>query len=190
MKSGALILAAGASTRLGSPKQLVRLGDETLLERSIRIAEEAGCAPVVVILGAHEELIRSQCNLSDVLVVFNPDWADGMGTSLSLGARIFENVSGIIVMTCDMPTVTADHLAALASSGTVTASLYVGRKGIPAYFPREVIPALFEMKGDVGAREILRTASAIELAGGEIDIDTKEDLARALSTFPFEDGQF
>jgi molybdenum cofactor cytidylyltransferase len=178
MKCGALILAAGPSTRLGRPKQLVILEGETLLERSVRIAKGAGCEPVVVVLGASQDLIRNQCKLQDVLIVSNPDWADGMGTSLSRGAREFEDVRGIVVMTCDMPIVTSAHLRALASSDEVTASSYAGQNGVPAYFPSESFPKLIALKGEAGARGFLRSAVGIELVDGELDIDTAEDLTR------------
>jgi molybdenum cofactor cytidylyltransferase len=183
MKCGALILAAGTSARLGFPKQLVRFWGETLLERSIRIAKEAACAPVVVVLGAYEDQIRKQCRLQDVLVISNPDWARGMGTSLSRGVREFENVPGILVMTCDMPAVTPDHLRMLAASGAVTASSYSGRTGVPAYFPTDLFPSLLTVTGDGGAKDLLRSAHRIDLHDGEFDVDTTEDLAQAQTLF-------
>jgi molybdenum cofactor cytidylyltransferase len=183
MRCGALILAAGASTRLGHPKQLIRLGNETFLDRSVRIAREAGCAPVVVVLGASEERIRDQCKLQDVLIVSHPDWAEGMGTTISRGVREFGDVQGILVMTCDMPAVTADHLGKLVASEQVAASSYGGSNGVPAYFPRDLFPELIDLKGDTGARELLRSAHGIELPGGELDVDTFEELEKARGIF-------
>jgi molybdenum cofactor cytidylyltransferase len=183
MKCGALILAAGASTRLGHPKQLLRLGNETLLDRSVRIAREAGCAPVVVVLGASEDQIRDQCKLQDVLIVSHPDWAKGMGTTLSRGVQAFGNVQGVLVMTCDMPAVTAEHIRTLIASEQVAASSYGGRKGVPAYFPKDLFPNLVELKGDMGARELLQLAYEVELPDGELDVDTSEDLVKAQSMF-------
>ncbi|WP_158791172.1 NTP transferase domain-containing protein [Granulicella sp. L60] len=178
-----MILAAGASTRLGHPKQLIRLGNETLLDRSVRNAREAGCAPVVVVLGAFEDQIRDQCKLHDVLIVSHPEWTEGMGTTLSRGVQAFEDVQGILVMTCDMPAVTADHLRSLATLGRVAATSYGGRKGVPAYFSKDRFPELLELKGDMGARRLLQRAHSIELPGGELDVDTFEDLAKARSIF-------
>jgi CTP:molybdopterin cytidylyltransferase MocA len=117
------------------------------------------------------------------LIVSHPDWAEGMGTTLSQGVRAFEDVRGILVMTCDMPAVTADHLRTLAASEQVAASLYGGRKGVPAYFPRDRFPKLLELKGDMGARELLQAAHGVELPSGELDVDTSEDLAKARSIF-------
>jgi molybdenum cofactor cytidylyltransferase len=178
MRYGALVLAAGASARLGRPKQLVIFEGESLLERSVRIAREADCDPVIVVLGADEDLIRRECKLQNVLIVSNLDWQEGMGTSLSQGARQLEGARGAIVMTCDMPAVTAAHLRALAASGDVTASTYATRKGVPAYFPRSSFERLIALRGETGAKELLRSAASMELHGGELDIDTPGDLAR------------
>lgn len=142
-----------------------------------RIAKEAGCEPVVVVLGAYEALIREQCKLQDVILASNTEWSQGMGTSLSRGVREFKNVSGIIVMTCDMPAVTADHLRNLASSGGLKASSYAGRKGVPAYFPSALFPKMIALCGAEGARKLLHMADVVELEGGEWDIDTPDDLA-------------
>ena len=125
-----MVLAAGGSSRLGSPKQLVRLGDENLLERAVRVASEAGCGPVVVVLGASAEVIRSQSVLGDACVVVNDDWASGMGGSIAVGVGALQGVDGCVVMTCDMPAVTAAHLR-LLMRGEITASSYSGRKGVP-----------------------------------------------------------
>jgi CTP:molybdopterin cytidylyltransferase MocA len=86
-------------------------------------------------------------------------------------------------MTCDMPVVTAEHLRALMSSGEVTASFYSGKKGVPAYFPAETFQSLMELRGDSGAKNLLRSARSVELVGGELDVDTMADLAQAQDLF-------
>ena len=179
MRVAAVVLAAGASSRLGSPKQLVRLGEENLLERAIRVAREAGCEPVVVVLGASAEAIRSHCSLGEAQVVVNEGWASGMGGSIGVGVGALQDVDGCVVMTCDMPAVTAAHLRLLMIKGEVTASSYAGRKGIPAFFPTAMFGELMELRGDVGARGLLVGARCVELAGGELDVDTVGDLERA-----------
>ena len=183
MNCGALILAAGGSSRLGTPKELVLLSKETLLDRSIRISKEAGCSPVVVVLGAFEDQIRRQCDLQDTVVVSHAGWAEGMGTSLARGIQAFDTVASVILMTCDMPAVTADHLLALQATGEVTASSYAERRGVPAYFPQTVFPELLRVTGDAGARDLLRSASFVALPGGELDIDTTEELRLAMTAF-------
>jgi molybdenum cofactor cytidylyltransferase len=176
MRVAAVVLAAGSSSRLGSPKQLVRLGDENLLERAVRVAREAGCEPVVVVLGASAEVIRSQSVLGDAQVVVNEGWASGMGGSIGVGVGALQGVDGCVVMTCDMPAITAEHLR-LLTGGEVTASSYAGRKGVPAFFPTAMFGELMELRGDVGARRLLVGARAVELVGGELDLDTVGDLA-------------
>jgi molybdenum cofactor cytidylyltransferase len=180
---GALILAAGSSSRLGTPKQLLQLNGESLLDRCVRISTEAGCHPIIVILGAAEQEIRSRCLLSNVSVVTNPAWAEGMGASLACGMKAFDQERGVIVLTCDMPAVTAEHLRALKETGKLTASFYAGRKGVPAYFPNSAFAELRALSGDTGARNLLREAGCVPLPHGEIDVDTPADLARAVALF-------
>jgi molybdenum cofactor cytidylyltransferase len=183
MRVGAVVLAAGASKRLGEPKQLVGLGLETLLERAVRVACQAGSSPVVVVLGASAELIRAGCKLQNVVVVTNERWAEGMGSSIQVGVEALGDVEACIIMTCDMPAVTVTHLHSLMAADEVTGSSYAGRRGVPAYFPKHIFPTLLELTGDTGARDLLRSARCVELIGGELDIDTAEDLAKARSLF-------
>ncbi len=185
-KIAAIILAGGASKRLGEPKQLVQLDGETLLDRAVRVAREAGCVPVLVVLGAEAERVRAGCTLKGAEVLVNQSWSEGLASSIraGLGAvgdgeRSKDGVSGVLLLTCDQPAVTAGHLRSLAATGEVTASEYAGRRGVPAYFPTEWFGRLAELRGDVGARELVRGTRAIELERGELDIDSPETLAEA-----------
>lgn len=171
----AVILAAGASSRLGQPKQLVVLNGETLLERSIRVADEAGLAPVVVVLGAGAAAIRLRFGLSEAVVVENAGWRQGMASSIraGVGGLLQSKTRGVVLMTCDQPAVCAEHLRALTAYAEKTlGSAYAGRRGTPAYFPRRLFSELMRLTGDAGAREMLLAADSIELPGGEFDIDT------------------
>jgi molybdenum cofactor cytidylyltransferase len=179
----AVVLAAGASRRLGSPKQLVMLGDETLLERAVRVAREAGCSPVIVVLGAEFERILANCRLGDAVPVIHDKWEEGMGSSIRLGMQACEAAAGVVVMTCDQPAVTVEHLRSLMRGPDVRASSYAGRQGIPAFFPARYFEELKALSGDVGARGLLRSAESVELEGGELDVDTVEDLKRAQELF-------
>ncbi len=181
MKSvAAVILAAGRSSRLGEPKQLVVLGGERLLDRAVRVAIEAGCTPVVVVLGAAAERIVAECALGTATVVMNEAWASGMASSIRAGVAGL-NADGAILMTCDQPAVAADHLRRLMSQDEPAASSYAGRRGVPAYFPRRCFAELLLLEGDAGAKALLQSARTVELAGGELDIDTREavQIARA-----------
>ena len=188
MKSvAAVVLAAGASTRLGELKQLACLGKETLLERAVRVAREAGCSPVLVVLGAEHAQVLRNSQLGDAMPVINDEWDEGMASSIRLGVRTLVSVGkdaeGVLLMTCDQPAVTAEHLHALMKRDEVTASLYAGRRGVPAYFPADEFQELTELRGAAGARDLLRSANCEELAGGELDVDTVEDLERARQLF-------
>jgi CTP:molybdopterin cytidylyltransferase MocA len=178
----AVVLAAGGSSRLGEPKQLVRLGGENLLERAVRVAREAGCSPVVVVLGASAELIRSRCSLGDARVLVNEGWEEGMASSIRLGVGILSGVEGCVVMACDQPMVMVEHLSRLIGD-EVRASRYAGRNGIPAFFPAAVFGELMGLRGDMGARDLLAGAGFVELDGGELDVDTVGDLVRMRELF-------
>ena len=187
MSIAAVVLAAGASTRLGEPKQLATLGGETLLERAVRVAREAGCSPVVVVVGAEYVKVLGNSVLGDVVTVINDKWEEGMASSIRLGVRALgfaaKDADGVLLMTCDQPAVTAKHLRWLMARVEVKASRYAGKNGVPAFFPKKYFGKLMELKGDAGARELLADARYEELENGELDVDTVEDLKRARELF-------
>jgi len=183
MTVAAIILAAGTSRRLGQPKQELRFGGETLLERAVRIANAAGLDPVFAVIAPD----RLPLPGPSATALINPDAAEGMASSIRTGVLAADRagVDGAVILACDQPAVTAGHLRALIrDGGLVVASAYAGRKGVPAYFPSSVFGELLELRGDTGARGLLSSARAIPLANGELDIDTEEDLARAQALFP------
>lgn len=149
----------------------------------MRVAREAGCSPVVVVLGASAASIQAGCDLGAAVIVTNQDWAEGMGSSVRVGVGALQDLDACVVTTCDMLAVTAAHLQSLMATGEVTASSYAGRPGVPAYFPVSAFPSLMELRGDAGAKGLLRSARLLELVGGELDIDTVEDLDRARKLF-------
>jgi molybdenum cofactor cytidylyltransferase len=187
--TAAIILAAGTSKRLGQPKQLVLLGNETLLARSTRIAQEAGCSPIMIVLGAEADRICAAVDLTPAQVVVNHHWHEGMASSIRAGLEALNSfacggaLAGVILIACDQPAVTPEHLRALAASGQITASEYAGRRGVPAYFPASSFAALTPLTGDSGARDLLRSATTVPLPFGELDIDTPETLAEARRHF-------
>jgi molybdenum cofactor cytidylyltransferase len=175
---GAIILAAGASVRLGYPKQTIMFRGETLLDRAVRIAHEAGACETVVVLGAHATEVRNACQLRNCTVVESDLWLNGMGTSIRRGIESLHDVAGTLILTCDMPAVTAAHLQALAANGTVTASRYAEKSGVPAFFPGTAFEALSQLEDSHGAGRLLWGAATIMLAGGEFDVDTPDDVKR------------
>jgi CTP:molybdopterin cytidylyltransferase MocA len=195
----AIVLAAGASLRLGRPKQLLQLGGETLLERAVRVAQAAGLHPVFGVVAPH-----APEGPPGMVRVTNHQPAEGMASSIRAGVKAMEMhsdrphgpdgpdspaVTGAIVLACDQPAVTAEHLRALAAEPRVpAASNYAGRNGTPAYFPRAFFPALLALTGDKGARDLLQPdllqpVRSVPLFQGEIDIDTVQDFARAEKLF-------
>ena len=172
---------------MGEVKQLVRLGGEALLERAVRVAREAGCSPVVVVVGAHHVQVLASNVLGDAVPVINDEWEEGMASSIRLGVRALElaarDAEGVLLMTCDQPAVTVKHLGRLMARAEVKASRYAGKNGVPAFFPARYFEKLTELKGDTGARELLAEALYEELENGELDVDTAADLARARALF-------
>jgi CTP:molybdopterin cytidylyltransferase MocA len=181
MKIAAVILAAGASRRLGRPKQSIVLGGETLVERAVRVAMEAGLAPVIAVVRPEGDLGHSLQQFGAV-VVLNDRADEGMAASIRLGVNIAQmvKVGGAVVMTCDQVALRPEHLRALCEEPKrVTASEYAGRKGVPAYFPATSFAELMKLEGDAGARELLRAVAAVVDEYLALDVDTEEDLAKA-----------
>jgi len=182
MKTAAVILAAGASTRLGEPKQLITIHGETLLARTIRIAQESGVDHVFAILGANIQALRAQAHIATI--VENPHWQKGMTTSIHAGVNAVSAFDAILLLTCDQPAVTPFHLVQLIVASEegkcIAASVYAERTGIPAIFPQKYFPQLLALKGDSGARHLLREYEneviEVVLENGELDLDTPESL--------------
>ena len=185
-RTAAVILAAGASSRLGQPKQLVALAGERLIERAVRVATSAGCVPVVMVLGASSARILDVCSLTSARVLINEAWPEGIASSIRLGiTAIATEVDAAILMTCDQPAVTPKHLLRLIElcAETPVASAYAERRGVPACFPARHFEELLRLRGDEGARRLLETALTVELPGGELDIDTPDALEAARSVY-------
>ncbi len=182
-----MILAAGASRRLGRPKQMERLGPETLLERAVRVAGEARQGTVYVVVNATDAPVLGEARRLGCEVVLNHEAEEGIAASIRAGLRaIGDDPTSVLVMTCDQPAVSPEHLRALAEGAEgdeVVASAYAGRRGVPACFPWRVVGVLLGLQGDVGARDLLRGARAIDLPNGELDLDTEEELDRARGLF-------
>ncbi len=181
-KVAAVVLAAGASRRLGRPKQAVVLGGETLVERAVRVAREAGLTDMGVVVNQGAPWIERL----KATVLTNAASAEGMATSIGVGVRWAQSLGaeGVVLMTCDQVAVTAEHLRALyAQAGVMTGSGYAGKIGIPAYFPAAYFGALLMLEGDAGARQMLREARVVATEALAFDVDTEEDLARAQAMF-------
>lgn len=185
----AVILAAGASSRMGSPKQTLRYRGESLLRRAALAALGAGCRPVVVVTGAHAELSRRELEGLGVREVFNPYWETGMASSVRAGVEALAgaDADGVVLMLCDQPHVTAEVISGLvaahrATLRSVVASAYGGGFGVPALFGRTLFAELAQLEGAAGARQVIKRhaseAHFLPFPGGETDVDTPDDFSR------------
>ena len=164
---------------MGRAKQMEEIGGETLLERAVRVAVAAGLGPVIVVV--RDEAMGA--SLRGCEVVENGLADEGMASSIRCGvARARElGAAGVVVMACDQVALREEHLRALcADVDRVTGSGYAGKVGIPAYFPEAIFGELMELRGDVGARELLRGAVAVVEEGLALDVDTEADVLRAV----------
>ncbi|MBT2747318.1 MULTISPECIES: nucleotidyltransferase family protein [unclassified Lysobacter] len=187
----AVVLAAGASRRLGRPKQLLTRDGETLLHRAARLALDSGAARVLVVLGARHETMRAALADLDVTVSINADWEQGMASSLQAAARSLAEFDGsVLVLGCDQPALEAAHLRALvagaagASSGCA-ATLHRQALGVPAL----IAPALWreatDLQGDRGfgaalARQAAGSVWRLQAPELEQDLDTPGDVEAAI----------
>ena len=191
----ALILAAGSSSRLGQPKQLVEYQGERLVDRAVRVAHKAGASPIFVVLGSRYEHILAALQDGrgpafsgiEPRFLINKAWASGMGSSIAQGATAAERAGAedLLILTCDQTAVTPEHLRKLIETSKrehVVASHFQDRRGVPALFPEFAFHALQELTGDHGARDLLHDNAVltVPLHQGEIDLDTPDDLARLL----------
>ena len=181
-----VILAAGKSRRLRQPKQLIQLAGESLLRRTARVTVEAGCAPVFVVLGYEAERMYPELNGLRVQPLRNEGWAEGMGASVRRGvAAALAAADGVLLLVCDQPRLSAEHLRALLTrheetGALITASAYEGRLGVPAVFAAKLFPELLQIRGDRGARQVIQrhrdAVQSLEWPDGAVDIDRPEDV--------------
>ncbi|HEX6360238.1 nucleotidyltransferase family protein [Actinophytocola sp.] len=188
MTVAGLLLAAGAGRRYGMPKALVRHRGRLLVEHAADALHDGGCVPVVVVLGALADDVRTTAVLSGSSLVDNPDWATGMGSSLRVGLAALSTTAAtaVIVLPVDTPGVTAAvvrRFVALASPAALARATYDGAPGHPVLIGRERWQAVAELAtGDEGARPYLAqhhvdAVSCEDVASGA-DVDRPEDLPR------------
>jgi xanthine/CO dehydrogenase XdhC/CoxF family maturation factor/CTP:molybdopterin cytidylyltransferase MocA len=190
-KVGLVLLAAGGSSRLGEPKQLLPFNGASLLRRAAEAALASHCRPVAVVLGAHSARVRSELDGLPVRIVENDHWNTGLSTSVRAGLKSLQTeVEALVFLPCDQPAVDAGTLNKLLaahrkSSRPIIVSQYGDTWGAPMLITRRYWDELRALHGDRGAQSIaFRHAGEVEavpFSGGAFDIDTPEDYQALLT---------
>jgi molybdenum cofactor cytidylyltransferase len=190
-KTGIIILAAGNSSRLGRPKQLLPYRGKTLLTHVVAEALAAPLQPVVVVTGAHEADIRDSLAGQLADIVYNPQWETGMASGIVAGLdkalSMQPHLQSVIVAVCDQPYISAELFRALMEQHTVSgkgliACSYSETLGTPVLFDGRYFKELSVLSGDAGAKQLLRRhpddVAQVPFPDGCVDIDTEEDFER------------
>lgn len=183
-----VILAAGASTRMGRPKQLLPYGEHSFLRHTAEVAVASGHQSIVVVLGAYAEQTRPELRQLPVQVVENDQWSKGMGTSIQVGIQALSTMSdpveAAVLTLCDQPFVSARVITRLIEAYRITsqpivASAYSGTLGVPALFSHSFFPKLMALSSREGAKQVIQKHTqevvSIPFPEGAIDIDTPKD---------------
>ena len=196
----AVILAAGGSSRMGRPKQLLKFRGTSLLRRAINTAMAVPTDQVIVVLGHAADQLLPECEATTATVVLNDQWMEGVSSSLRGGlAAVSSDARGVFIYPADMPLVTPEALRELAHrqqiSGRPAAMTEAGGvRGVPVFITRSLFPSLMIQEGDVGGSHYLRahpeSVEAVHFDDADLvrDVDRPEDYARLLELDP--DAEF
>jgi len=186
-----VILAAGASERLGQPKQLVQYKGQSLIQRAIQSAESLSPHEILVITGADSQAVQAEVEGTNARCVYNPDWSNGMGTSIAMGAQSVDDQSqGLMILLCDQWRILPEDLQSLveewcAVPGRIICSATKDRCGPPVIFPASCLAELSALTGNHGAHSIIDRhrdlVSRVTLENAAFDLDTPLQL-KGLST--------
>lgn len=192
-KYGIIILAAGSSSRLGRPKQLLHYKAQSFLQNIVGIALEVAVGPVIIVLGSQADLLRKELDETKIITVINEDWQDGIGSSIGCGLKKLTDhipsAEGVIFTVCDQPFVTTSLLYDLVDAyhrthQPIIASAYDNTIGIPAFFHRDIFPQLLQLKADKGAKQLMNSykdqMTLVSFPMGSRDIDTEADYEQLL----------
>jgi molybdenum cofactor cytidylyltransferase len=187
---GAVILAAGMSSRMGETKQLIRLGENTVLEQVMEIVRSSRVDEIVLVLGHQAETIKKRVGIKNLKVVINESYQQGMGTSLRTGlAALSSGTNAALIVLADQPFVRAETLDRLIdqyeqSGAQIAIPIYKGFRGNPVLLGRSVFPEVMALTGDIGCRAIFGNHVGgivkvrVDDIGVLLDLDTKGDVEK------------
>lgn len=195
MTVAAVVLAAGASRRLGQPKQVLALDGATVLDATLAVARQSGCGQVVVVLGGDADLVRAEVDLTGVDAVENPEYGEGCATSIRTALdALAADTEGIVLLLGDQPRVRVDTILALVASArrhSVGVCLYDDGLGHPLWFDRQMFDALRQMHGDKAVWKLVDAEGPdadvvhVRVAGAvPRDVDTWDDYQALLAEQP------
>lgn len=186
---GGIVLAAGGSSRMGKPKQLLEYRGRNLLRHAAEVAVASGVGPIVIVLGAQADRLVGELAGLRVQHIINADWQSGIGGSIRTGIRALPEVEAVVIILCDQPLTGPDIIARLVdayrvSGSPIVASEYQGTVGVPALFARPYFQHLTKLADGAGAKSVIAQAGAIvqtvPFSGGAVDIDTPHEYERLL----------
>ena len=193
-KIGALILAAGESSRLGEPKQLIQFRGKSLVRRMVDAAKKARCSPIVVVIGSDREEVERELKAEGAIIVENENWRLGIGTSIRVGMRRLidkaPTLEAVVLLVCDQPFVATRTIARLITlrgktKRAIVASRYANTLGVPALFDRSCFEELLALDNAAGAKTVILSnrerVAEFPFPEGKIDIDTASDYKKLCS---------
>lgn len=192
MKTAIVILAAGKSSRMGRAKQLLAIGNKTLLVLAVESAMQSKADKTYCVLGAHFEAIQKSIEHYSVEIIMNANYHLGLSSSIIAGLKHLEDqhYDSILIMLADQPKVDANYLNQLIEESIkqpskIIASSYSGLSGVPAVFPKIYYNELLNLKGDKGAKVFLNSSKTEVIQIDSIpliDIDTADDYSEYLNS--------
>lgn len=190
---GIIILAAGASTRMGTPKQLLRYQGYSLLRHTVEVAVASVCRPIIVVLGAYAQQIQPEISQLRVQVVENLQWTEGMSASIRVGIQALsaaQEIEAVILALCDQPFVSTQIINQLvkayySTNKSIVACEYAKTLGVPALFSYPLFSELMVLKGGEGAKQVIKKYTqeviGVSFPEGATDIDTPKDYEQFLN---------
>ena len=191
IKYGIIILAAGNSSRLGRPKQLLPYHNRSLLQNAVEQSLLVPECMVMVVTGASREIVESELNTDHILVQHNAEWQTGMASSIKTGVSelliLYPSLDALLITVCDQPFLNAEILTSLITvysraKKDIVASAYNNTIGTPVLFSQKYFQQLQKLEGQEGAKKIIiqhpEDTTSVQFPLGEIDIDTADDYRR------------